>query len=126
MGYNLDLEYRIDRLLPRLGRISKKKMFGGVGYLLNGNLCFGIHKESLILRVTPEKADSLMKNPEIKVFDITGRPMKGWVLVSPDLVESEDKLADMLELGVSFAKNLPAKYYKGRAAPSRSQRVRSM
>jgi TfoX/Sxy family transcriptional regulator of competence genes len=53
MGYNIDLEDRTDRLKDRLGEIDKKKMFGGIGYLLNGNMCFGIHKESLILRTSP-------------------------------------------------------------------------
>ena len=54
MGYNQDLEDEIDRLIERLGDIAKKRMFGGVGYLINGNMCFGIHKESLELRVSPE------------------------------------------------------------------------
>jgi TfoX/Sxy family transcriptional regulator of competence genes len=109
MGYNLDLEYRIDRQLNCLGEITKKKMFGGVCYLLNGNMCFGIHQESLILRVEPDKAKELMKNRYIVPFDITGRPMKGWVSVSTDLVETDDQLRDMLNLGVDFAKTFPGK-----------------
>jgi hypothetical protein len=109
MGYNLDLEYRIEHQLNCLGEITKKKMFGGVGYLLNGNMCFGIHKESLILRIEPGKAKELMKNRYIVPFDITGKPMKGWVSVSPDLVKTDDQLQEMLGLGVDFAKSLPGK-----------------
>ena len=109
MAYNLDLEYRVDQLTGRLGNIVKKKMFGGVGYLINGNMCFGIHKEYLVLRISPEKADELLRNEYITPFDITGRPMKGWILVSPDVLETEDQLLDMLHLGFSYAEALPVK-----------------
>ena len=109
MPYNLDLEYRIDRLTDRLGDITKKKMFGGVGYLMNGNMCFGIHKEYLILRMSLEKSEELLKSEYVTPFDITGRPMKGWVLVSPDAVETEDQLLDMLKIATTFVEALPRK-----------------
>jgi TfoX/Sxy family transcriptional regulator of competence genes len=109
MAYNIDLEQRIDKMLNRLGSITKQKMFGGIGYLLNGNMCFGIHKEYLVIRTTPEKAAELMKSEDTAPFDITGRPMKGWVLVSPDAVETEDQLMEMLQIGASFAQKLPRK-----------------
>ena len=109
MPYNLDLEYRIDRLANRFGEVTKKKMFGGVGYLLNGNMCFGIHEDYLIVRTSIEKANDLLKEEYVKLFDITGRPMKGWVTVSPDYVEIEDKLQEMMGLGIDFVKNLPPK-----------------
>ena len=110
MPYNLDLEYRIDHLTDQLGFLMKKRMFGGVGYLKNGNMCFGIHKEYLIVRTTKDKAEDLLKNEEyIKPFDITGMPMKGWVMVSPDYVETEDELLEMLKLGISFTETMPKK-----------------
>ena len=109
MPYNLDLEYRIDRLTERFGAINKKRMFGGVGYLLNGNMCFGIHKEYLIIRTSIEKSEELLKSEGVRPFDITGRPMKGWLMVSPDYVETEEQLFHMLELGVYFAEHLPPK-----------------
>jgi TfoX/Sxy family transcriptional regulator of competence genes len=112
MAYNRDLEDRIDTLLDRIGDIDKKKMFGGVGYLLNGNMCFGILNESLIIRTTPERAEELMRSEYFTPFDVTGRPMKGWVLVSPDAVETEDELLDMLRLGARFAEALPSKRKK--------------
>ena len=112
MGYNVDLEERIDRLKDRLGEIIKKKMFGGVGYLINGNMCFGIYRESLVLRTSAEKAEELMRSDHAAPFDITGRPMKGWVLVSPDALENDDKLLGMLKLGISFGKTLPKKQGK--------------
>ena len=109
MAYNLDLEDRIDRIIDRFGNIGKKKMFGGVCYLFNGNMCFGIHKEYLMLRTSPEKADELMRTEYFTPFDITGKPMKGWVLVSPDVLETEDQLVEMLRLGIDFVKTLPKK-----------------
>ena len=109
MAYNLDLEERIDRLADRLVEITKKKMFGGVGYLFNGNMSFGIHKEYLIIRTSKEKAEDLCKNEYITPFNITGKPMKGWVMISPDYVETDDQLLDMLKLGVNFAETLPSK-----------------
>jgi TfoX/Sxy family transcriptional regulator of competence genes len=109
MSYNLDLEYRIDRLLIQLGELTRKKMFGGIGYLLNNNMCFGIYKEFLIIRTSAEKAQDLLRSEYIRPFDITGRPMKGWVMVSPDYVETEEQLLAMLKLGISFAEKLPGK-----------------
>ena len=109
MAYNLDLEHRIDKMIDRLGDITKRKMFGGIGYLLNGNMCFGIHKEYLILRTSPERAAELLKSADTAPFDITGRPMKGWLMVSPDGVETEDQLWEMLQIGAGFAQTLPPK-----------------
>lgn len=109
MGYNQDLEARIDRLTDRLGDITRKRMFGGIGYLIRGNMCFGIHQESLVLRVSPDKAEELLRSEYVSVFDITGKPMKGWVLISPDMVEDDDELLGMLKLGADFAGNLPGK-----------------
>jgi TfoX/Sxy family transcriptional regulator of competence genes len=109
MGYNRDLEDRIDRLIGELGVIDRKKMFGGVGYLINGNMCFGIHKESLVVRISPDKAEELLRSEYATPFDMTGRPMKGWVLVSPDIVETDEQLMSMLRLGFDYAKTLAKK-----------------
>ena len=109
MAYNLDLEDKIDHLIDRFGNVTKKKMFGGVGYLINGNMCFGIHKEALVLRTFPEKAEELLKSEYVTPFDTIGKPMKGWVLVSPDVLESDDKLMKMLRPGIRFAETLPKK-----------------
>ncbi len=109
MTYNLDLEERIDSLAGRLNEITKKKMFGGIGYLINGNMCFGIHKESLLVRTSPEKAETLLKRKYVTPFNITGKPMKGWLLVSPEAIETDEQLLDMLRVGFSFVETLPKK-----------------
>ena len=109
MAYNLDLEDRIDKLQSQLGPIEEKKMFGGVGYFHNGNMCFGIHKESLVLRTSKENAEELLKNENISIFDITGRSMKGWLLISPDILETDEELLNILKEGLDFAASLPKK-----------------
>lgn len=109
MSYNQELEQRIDQLINSFGEITKKKMFGGIGYMMNGNMCFGIHKEYLILRLSTEKASEMLKEEYTKPFDITGRPMKGWVMISPDKIETEEKLSGFLETGIEFVKSLPPK-----------------
>jgi hypothetical protein len=109
LTYNIDLEERIDRLTDRLGQITKKRMFGGIGYLRRGNMCFGIHKEELVIRTFPDRAEELLKNEYFSPFDITGRPMKGWLLVSPDALETDEELFEMLKLGLSFTETLPGK-----------------
>jgi TfoX/Sxy family transcriptional regulator of competence genes len=102
MAYNVELEKQIDPLAARLGIDVKKKMFGGIGYLKSGKMAFGIHKNWLIVRTTPEKAAELLKLKGVKVFDITGRPMKGWLMIEPASLETTLVLQDLLELGVEF------------------------
>ena len=109
MAYNIDLEHRIDKMIDRLGDISKRKMFGGIGYLLNGNMCFGIHKEYLIVRTSPERAAELLKSANTAPFDITGRPMKGWVFVTAEGIRSDEDLATWVHTGVDSALSLPPK-----------------
>ncbi len=109
MAYNSELENRIDNYAFNLDRITKKKMFGGLGYLLNGNMCFGIHKDFLILRTSPEKAEELLKLNQVRVFDITGRPMKGWLMVEQHLFSNDRKLNEFLNIGRTYALTLPEK-----------------
>ena len=77
--------------------------------MLNGNMCFGIHKEYLLLRTSPERGEELLKSEYFRPFDMTRNPMKGWVLVSPDALETEEQLSDMLKLGLDYARTLPKK-----------------
>jgi TfoX/Sxy family transcriptional regulator of competence genes len=109
LPYNLDLEQRIDRFAAQFGAIAKKKMFGGVGYLLNGNMVFGIYKQSLVIRTSLESAEELLKEKSVSQFAITGRPMKGWLLVSPDRLASYRHLSDLLNLAMSYVRGLPPK-----------------
>lgn len=106
MAHDTGLENRIDRLVTTLGPTTKKKMFGGVGYMVKGSMCFGIHKDSLVLRLSADNATELMTRQHVRPFDVTGRPMKGWLLISPEALNTDELLLAMLELGFDFASGL--------------------
>jgi TfoX/Sxy family transcriptional regulator of competence genes len=108
MGYNLKLAERIRSQLSDVPFVEKK-MFGGVGFLLNGNMACGVNKDNLIVRINPEKQDILLKKPHAKPFDLTGRPMKGWLLVDADGCKTEKQLSTWIKEGVEFASTLPPK-----------------
>ena len=108
MAYNLKLAERIRSELNGIP-VVEKKMFGGVGFLLNGNLTCGVNKDNLIVRVDPEKHSALLKKTHVRPFDMTGRPMKGWLVVEPDGVKTGKQLGAWVKEGVEFASTLPAK-----------------
>jgi hypothetical protein len=107
MAYDKLLADRIRPLLP--SSLAEKKMFGGVGFLLDGNMACGVYKESLIVRVGPEAYAEALSRPHTRIFDITGREMKGWVMVGPEGCQDEATLMAWISLGVRFARTLPPK-----------------
>ena len=109
MPYNKDLEARIQKIVLSWKKTDSKKMFGGVCHLLNGNMFCGVYKDFLILRLGEDKAAEALKLPHVKPFDITGRPMKGWVMVEEPGFAEEKKLKDRLETAKGFAKPLSSK-----------------
>jgi len=108
MAYNLKLAERIRSELDGMPFVEKK-MFGGVGFLLHGNMACGVHKENMIVRVDPEKHVTLLKKPHVKPFDMTGRPMKGWLVVEADGYKTNKQLNKWIKEGVEFALTLPPK-----------------
>jgi hypothetical protein len=109
MVFSEALAERIRQRLARRRNVEEKKMFGGVAFLLGGNLLVGVWKDSLIVRLGPDQGDEALLEPHVKAFDITGRAMKGWVLVEPGGVEGDDQLADWIGRAVTFVGKLPAK-----------------
>ncbi len=108
MAYNEDLADRISTITSAWDGLVEKKMFGGVGYLLNGNMCVGVYKDYLILRLDEKKAEELLNHTLAKPFDITGRPMKGWVMVQPmDL--DDNQFGGMIHSSRKFVEKLPPK-----------------
>jgi hypothetical protein len=84
-------------------------MFGGLAFLLGGHMCVGIIGEELMVRVGPEAYDEAVRRPHARKMDFTGRPMKGFVYVAPDGLESDAALHRWIARGVRFAASLPAK-----------------
>ena len=108
MAYN---EKLAERIRAEFGEIPfiEKKMFGGVGFLVHGNMACGVHKENMIVRVDPQKHEKLLKKAGARIFDITGRPMKGWLMVEPDGYKTAKQLSAWVKEGVEFALTLPTK-----------------
>ena len=109
MPYNTALEDQIEDITLSWDSIEKKKMFGGICYLLNGNMCFGIWKDYLIVRMTSELAAEKLNNDYVREFDITGKPMKGWVMVEKGSWDKRDELTRWLDIGRLFALTLQKK-----------------
>ena len=109
MPYDEAAADRIRALIRDRHRVAEKKMFGGVGFLLNGNMCCGVWREFLILRVGPERYAELLGHPDVREFDITGRPMNGWLMVNPAGYRDADSLSDWLEVAIRFVGALPPK-----------------
>lgn len=110
MAYNLKLAERIRAEVQGLP-VIEKKMFGGVGYMLNGNMACGILGDDMIVRVNLEEYEKLLKRAHVKIFTMKNgpRPMKGWLMVELDGYKTAKQLRSWVKLGVDFASSLPPK-----------------
>jgi TfoX/Sxy family transcriptional regulator of competence genes len=109
MAYEKSIEQRIDCLIIDWPNIEKKKMFGGVCYLTRGNMCFGIWQKYLIVRTDPATAQEQLQTEHVRPFDVTGKPMKGWLMVSAERWSTELTMTEWLNMGREFALTLPEK-----------------
>ena len=109
MAYDEKLDARIGEVISGWAGASSKKMFGGVCHLLRGNMVVGVWKEFLILRLGEDAADFARELPNVRPFDITGRPMKGWVMIEPAGIRTSAKLKKWLEQARTFTETLPPK-----------------
>jgi len=107
--YNINIDSKIRELLSGRRNIESRKMFGGVCYLLRGNMFSGLYKDFLILRLGDKGAQEALRSKYVKPFDITGKPMKGWVMVDEKGFRSDDELSAWLEEALDFVKTLPEK-----------------
>jgi TfoX/Sxy family transcriptional regulator of competence genes len=102
-----------ERLLARvrsaLGRrrVVEKRMFGGMAFLLRGNMCLGVLGSTLVVRLDREEADSLVKPPHVRPMDFTGRPMRGFLYVDGPAIRSVGALTKWVERAVEYASSLP-------------------
>jgi hypothetical protein len=109
LAYDEGLEQRVLDLLAGRSDLESKRMFGGVGFMIGGNMACGVHDDRLIVRVGPDAYESALSRPDTAVFDLTGRPMKGWITVGPDGYSSDADLAAWVQRGLDFALTLPPK-----------------
>ena len=127
MAYDEGLAERIRGILEELGRVSERRMFGGLAFLMRGHMTVGIVKDELMVRVGPETHDQAVREPYARAMDFTGRPMKGFVFVSSPGLESDTDLQRWVERSVSYTASLPAKEPRLKATPpkKRAQRTKS-
>ena len=109
MAFDESLAGSIRDAVARKLNIEEKKMFGCICFFLNGNALAGVWKDSLIARLGPDKGEAALLEPHVRQFDITGRPMRNWVVVEPEGIEEDAKLEDWIERANKFVETLPAK-----------------
>ncbi|MDC0934695.1 TfoX/Sxy family protein [Pirellulales bacterium] len=103
------LAVRIRQLMKRRRGYSEKKMFGGVGFMINGNMCVGPWKGSLIVRLDRDEHEATQAEPHVQPMDITGKVMKGWARIEPEGIRNAADLRAWVERAVKFVRTLPAK-----------------
>lgn len=109
MAYDEGLAHRIREALADQPGLTEKKMFGGIAFMVQGNMACGVSGEEIMVRVGPDKMDSAVSHPHVRPADMSGRPMKGWVLVEPEGYELDEALEAWVKRGVGFALSLPPK-----------------
>jgi len=108
MPYDEGLAQRLRETLAGQD-IVEKKMFGGLAFMLQGNMSCGVSKNTLMLRVGPATYDSALSQPHARPMDFTGKPLKGFVYVDPPGFAEDEDLAAWVKLSTDFALSLPAK-----------------
>jgi TfoX/Sxy family transcriptional regulator of competence genes len=108
MAYDEVLADRVREKLHGTPGIAEKRMFGGIAFLTRGNMTVGVHGDELIARINPDDTDAAVAEPGARAFDITGRPMRGWILVAGERLD-EDDLDRWLAQAKAFVATLPSK-----------------
>ena len=108
MAFDEPLAARIRDALARRRNVEEKKMFGCICFFLNGNALAGVWKDRLIARLGPDEGEAALREPHVRAFDITGRPMRNWVAVEPEGVEDDGQLGAWIEWALEYVGTLPA------------------
>lgn len=109
MAHDKGLAQRVREMMVDIPGMEEKRMFGGVGFLLAGNMACGVNQRDLIVRVGPEGYERALAERHTGEFEMTGRPMRGWIVVRPPGYESDEDLSAWIQRGVECARNLPPK-----------------
>ena len=109
MAFSQEIEARVTKIVSAWKDTDAKKMFGGVCHLLDGKMFSGVYKDFLILRLGETGSKDALKLPFVRPFDITDRPMKGWVMIEMEGFKGDNDLSDWLNGAKEFVKGLPSK-----------------
>jgi TfoX/Sxy family transcriptional regulator of competence genes len=108
MAFDQGLAQRLREQLAGTGGVAEKQMFGGLAFLVDGNMCVGVIGSELIARVGLDATEAALERPGSRLFDFSGRPMKGWITVDPAALE-DDALAAWVDDALGFVRTLPPK-----------------
>ena len=109
MAYDEGLAERVCEQLLDVGFVTEKKMFGGLVFMVNGNMLCGVMAENLMVRVGPHAHEAALAQPHARPMDFTKKKMTGFIYVAPDGLEADEDLAAWLNRGLDFAGRLPPK-----------------
>ena len=109
MAYNEELALRIRQAIGMQTGITERKMFGGLCFMVHGNMLGGVMGDEIIVRVGSERYEDALKQPHAREMDFTGRPMRGFVIVASEGIASDERLNEWVQRGAQFATSLPPK-----------------
>ncbi|MGH3635138.1 MAG: TfoX/Sxy family protein [Mycobacterium sp.] len=110
MAYDEDLANRIRELVGAESDFSEKRMFGGLAFLVSGNMAVAVGGEDgIMVRADPGVADDLVQSGDADLMVMRGRPMRGWLRVAPERLRTNDQLARWVDVGLGYARTLPPK-----------------
>ena len=109
MPYDERLAERVRRALGERADLTERKMFGGVAFMIAGNMCCGVIRDDVIVRTFPEDREAALAEPDIRPFDLTGRTMTGFLVVGPGATATDEGLRSWIDRGVAVAQTLPPK-----------------
>jgi TfoX/Sxy family transcriptional regulator of competence genes len=109
MAYDDALADRVRESISARPNVSERKMFGGIAFMVDGNMAVGVSGDELMVRLDPADSDQALTEDGVRVFDMTGRPMKGWILVAAERTSDEAGLSEWVDAGAEYAASLPPK-----------------
>jgi len=109
LAYNEELALRIRQSIGMQTGVTERKMFGGLCFMVHGNMLGGVMGDEIIVRVGAERYEDALKQPHAREMDFTGRPMRGFVVVASEGIASDERLDEWVQRGAQFATSLPPK-----------------
>lgn len=109
MAYDEGVAQRLREGMQEIPGISEKKMFGGIAFMVHGNMCVGVVKDTLMLRVGADRYNEVLKHRHVRKMDFTGKPMTGFVYVDPEGFESDADLEHWINIAYTYVRELPSK-----------------
>jgi TfoX/Sxy family transcriptional regulator of competence genes len=108
MAYNEKLAKKVRVALLGIRNVQEKKMFGGIAFMVNDKMCVGVDKDDLMLRCEPEQTEELLAKKGVRIFNLTGKAMKGWLLIGPEATSSKEGLDYWINIAIESNRSVKA------------------